>query len=429
MNDKGVIFYDTLSMRKFSDLFKMYRLKSGISTLRELCDAIADEGLLIEESTLSRWQNGSRLPRDRKVLISLLKIFIVNNAITLSRDANEFLLSAEQEKLSKEESMNFNLEGSFTPIFIIPNKPDLIGIDEVKQFVAKRINEQNQLNLILHGLPGSGKSSTGIYLAHEFQTYFKNGVLWIRCEEKNIDEIEAELYSAICNFSESVVLNKNEADKLIKSKSFLLVLDCVEKNETIKQIYKRFFTSSLLMTTSIDVVLPVDGVDIYKIKPFDIESIFFLFSKISKKSLTQEEKDLILEISQELGNLPLALKMLANQLKSNLNVNSLECALALLREKKEFGPFLENYFGEIVSAFQIVFNELSKEEKRILQEAVKRDLVEFSLQDVRKNSKTEFTTKWALYNLINKALLYELPENKYRIHAVLYKYLKIMNSK
>ncbi len=154
-----------------------------------------------------------------------------------------------------------------------------------------------------------------------------------------------------------------------------------------------------------------------------------MFSKISKKSLTKKEKQIILEISCELGNLPLALKMLSNQLKSNLNVNSLECALSLLREKKEFGPFLENYFGEIISAFQIVFNELSKEEKRILQEAAKRDLVEFSLQDVKKNSTTEFTTKWGIYNLINKALLYELPDNKYRVHPVLYKYLKIMDSK
>lgn len=269
-------------MKEFSNLFKIYRLKSGISTLRELCDCIADEGLFIEESTLSRWQSGSRLPKDRKILISLIKIFIVNNAITLSREANEFLLSAKQMELSEKESLDFNLEGSFTPIFIIPNKPDLIGIDEVKNFVANKISDQNQLNLILHGLPGSGKSSTGIYLAHEFQTYFKNGVLWIRCEEKNIDEIENELYNSICNLSVNKALDRNEAEKLIKSKSFLLVLDCVEKNETIKQIYKRFFTSSLLITTSINIVLPIDGIDIYKIKPFDKESIFFCFLKFQK---------------------------------------------------------------------------------------------------------------------------------------------------
>ena len=62
--------------QKFCILFKKLRLKSEFATLSELGEALNQEGFLIEESIFSKWQSGNRIPRDRKILITVIKIFI-----------------------------------------------------------------------------------------------------------------------------------------------------------------------------------------------------------------------------------------------------------------------------------------------------------------------------------------------------------------
>ena len=50
----------------FAQLFKKYRLRSEIETLSEFGDLLAEEGIVYETSLFTRWQNGERVPKDRK---------------------------------------------------------------------------------------------------------------------------------------------------------------------------------------------------------------------------------------------------------------------------------------------------------------------------------------------------------------------------
>ena len=43
----------------FGYLFKKFRLKSGLTTLAEFGDVLAQEGLVYENSLFSHWQNGN----------------------------------------------------------------------------------------------------------------------------------------------------------------------------------------------------------------------------------------------------------------------------------------------------------------------------------------------------------------------------------
>jgi len=60
----------------FGPLFKKYRLRSGFATIREFADALAEKGFVFDESLFSHWQKNSRLPKERKLLLTTLKIFI-----------------------------------------------------------------------------------------------------------------------------------------------------------------------------------------------------------------------------------------------------------------------------------------------------------------------------------------------------------------
>lgn len=87
----------------FSALFKKFRLKSEFLSLSDLGHALADEGLMYEDSTLSRWQSGSRVPTSRSLLIALIKIFTTRKGIVSLQEANMFLESSGHGYLTESE--------------------------------------------------------------------------------------------------------------------------------------------------------------------------------------------------------------------------------------------------------------------------------------------------------------------------------------
>lgn len=94
--------------KHFKDLFKRFRLRSGFLTLSEFGKALADEEFVLEDSLFSRWQNGSRIPKERKVLIALIKIFMKKGGIATLKEANNLLASVGQGYLTDYEQENIS---------------------------------------------------------------------------------------------------------------------------------------------------------------------------------------------------------------------------------------------------------------------------------------------------------------------------------
>lgn len=91
-------------MQTFADLFKRYRLRAEFETLCQFGKALAAEGRIYDDSIFTHWQSGKRIPRDRTLLLAILKIFIQRRGITSPDEANEFLASAGFGYLTKEEN-------------------------------------------------------------------------------------------------------------------------------------------------------------------------------------------------------------------------------------------------------------------------------------------------------------------------------------
>ena len=87
----------------FGQLFKKYRLKSEFSTLSQFGNALAQEGFIYEDSIYSHWQKNIRVPKNRKLLLALIKIFIERGGITAVKDANHLLASAGHGYLTQDE--------------------------------------------------------------------------------------------------------------------------------------------------------------------------------------------------------------------------------------------------------------------------------------------------------------------------------------
>lgn len=97
----------------FGELFKKFRLRSGIPSLSGFGKILADEGLIYEDSMFSRWQNNQRVPRNRNILLKIVKVFIQKGGISNLKDISLFLESAGQGFVTETEK-NFLL-----PIFRI----------------------------------------------------------------------------------------------------------------------------------------------------------------------------------------------------------------------------------------------------------------------------------------------------------------------
>lgn len=93
-------------MQTFAKLFKKYRLKAEFETLCEFGESLAKEGRIYDNSIFTHWQSGKRIPRDRTLLLTILKIFIQRRGIISPDEANEFLASAGFGYLTKEENQN-----------------------------------------------------------------------------------------------------------------------------------------------------------------------------------------------------------------------------------------------------------------------------------------------------------------------------------
>ena len=92
----------------FGSLFRRFRLRSGLATLREVADLLAEKGYIYEESIFSHWQRNTRVPKDRKLLFVLIQIFLDRDGINNLKDINLFLASTGQGYLTEEELLRLN---------------------------------------------------------------------------------------------------------------------------------------------------------------------------------------------------------------------------------------------------------------------------------------------------------------------------------
>jgi|GEM_PF-1308955 len=92
-----------LKPASFGSLFRKFRLKAEIESLREFGDLLAEEGYIYETSIFTRWQKDERTPKDRKLLLTILKIFARGGGIAGIDEANMLVEGAGQRGLDLGE--------------------------------------------------------------------------------------------------------------------------------------------------------------------------------------------------------------------------------------------------------------------------------------------------------------------------------------
>jgi len=127
----------SITSKKFGFLFRELRLRSGISTLKEFGNLLVERGYAYEDSIFSHWQNGNKVPKQRKIVISILGVFRTRSNLITIDSCNELLESANQGYLTENEIKALKLIQPILSNFLVPPK--------IQHFIGR----ETELGLVL----------------------------------------------------------------------------------------------------------------------------------------------------------------------------------------------------------------------------------------------------------------------------------------
>lgn len=409
----------TKSNQRFASLFKKYRLRSEIETLAEFGDLLAQEGIVYENSLFTRWQKGERVPSDRKVMISILKVFVKRGGIHSRHELNQLFESSGLGYLTDYEINNFPFIPDSTP-FLVPRKLDhFIERKDISQLVRNRLLD-NTVTL-LYGQPGIGKTSIAINAAHNLKSIFLDGILWYQLNTSNPMDILLSIAQVfgkdISNISD-ISIRSSIVRSITSEKNLLFIFDNAEDDNSLEYLLPVGNKCATLIT-SINPFITSNYIECkIQVRPFDLEDTIALFRMINGDNYVTINHDGIKQLFHEVNGHPLALKVIAKQIfYSNKSIHTY--LTSLRKDITDLKTFVyQNKTLDIVLA--AIFNKLNPLEKQFIVSIAIFHGKDYSVNAVSFINDTPYEkTLEILEKLENYSLINHYEKNTFRVHPLI----------
>src|SRR5690606_35041963 len=90
--------------QQFCQFFAVFKARSTLISLEQLANALAELGMALDNSTISHWQRGMRVLRNRDTLLRVIKVFFLHQGIRNMAEANQMLAALDQFPLTPKET-------------------------------------------------------------------------------------------------------------------------------------------------------------------------------------------------------------------------------------------------------------------------------------------------------------------------------------
>lgn len=399
---------------KFAALFKKYRLRAEFATWSELSLALAEKGFIYEDSILSRWQKGERIP-GRVIVLKLIEIFVERKAIATIDQVNDFLSSVGQGYLSEEELQKIPITLP-SYIFQVPSEiENFVGREEVISKLKNTKNIKGKV-IFIHGVAGVGKTALAIKIGHLFKNKFTDGVLWYKIEQDNLKDILlsiARIFGEDISTINNLQVRATVVRSLLSSKNVLIIFDSAELSEDINLLIPNSkFCTTVITSQNNYLRLTIPYLDI-PLKPFVEKEVLSLFKKILVKKYETISRNRILNIAKRVGNIPLSVHLLAREL--------LYTKIPL----EQLPVLIKNEDKNLYSTIAMSYEKLDIKMKSILISASIFKGKDFSAKSLGYiNGLSVSATTVILKGLIDLSLVEYSTKNRYRIHPAIQEFVR-----
>lgn len=410
-------------------------------TVRALSKASAkkwDQEYKLAHNTISRWLKGTR-PRHWRNVLQLANLLRLNN-----RDTNQLLTACgynnitelyEDAKTEWEKSLFeqwFNklnsAEVCLPPFQAPPLLPTFAGREHIIQQLTTKLLAQDTARkapwYCLEGMGGVGKTTLATVLAYRLKPHFPDGTLWAKLDQGHSMSILQSFAMAYgINVSQYTDLESRSSKvrELLAHKQVLIILDNVTNDQQVRPLLPPTGKSRVIITTRRRDLSIADEGHRIKLEPFNQEAdeSLALFSQIVGKSTVWETESTFREIANLLGHLPLALNIVANQLRYGQKHNALTL-LAELHHEKDRLTLLQRGDYNVRVSFQLSYQKLPKVQQQLFGICGLFQGLSFSAEAVAIGADLPLVdTINHLQQLCNFSLLLPTQADRYQLHPLL----------
>lgn len=205
----------------------------------------------------------------------------------------------------------------------------------------------SRFTAVINGIAGIGKTQLATAFVYHYGHFFLGGVFWLDCSDPNSisDEI-AKCYDLIPELPNNININTSRKAELVKSAwqqevPRLLVFDNCEDPEIIN-LWRPTYGGCCALITSQRSEWPsflgIQKLQLREMTPNEGIDLLCKFPQVrGTRSYTESEKNVLKEIAEELGYMPLALHLAGSFVENFRNVEPVSKYLEQLRKHYVFG--------------------------------------------------------------------------------------------
>lgn len=276
--------------------------------------------------------------------------------------------------------------------------------------------------LALVGMGGVGKSSLAVQLAKTIQSAFPDGILWANTassEPMSILESWATAYDY--DFSRIGDLESMAAAfrGVLADKHTLIVLDDVTSASRIRPLLPNGAHCRVLLTTRNQDLARALNAQVWQLRELALENGRLLLSNVLGQNRVAAEPEAAAEICTLLQNLPLALEITAQRLKSRPRRRLADMAEQLRDETSRLSQ-LQISDRAVRASFAVSWEALDAERKRIFALIGLFNGRSFTAEAMAHIANmAKYPLEDRLFDLVNLSLLREEAERRYQQHPLL----------